>query len=219
MFLPWPISHSSTKFCGNLFGSFWVILLTIKHINRCENITSWSEIIKKMFSTLILMEVQAVVVLWVLIDFSFSSTRTKLHSFTNHTWFRLSYLYLCFAHIRHPWNNSSGPQHRSRGTGPPGQWRKQLLLWQSRDLPPWTLGDGVWWPLGSGWCSGGVQTAGLWQGPVSTTTCTFWTGQWAHLVGRCRLLRQRIKADRVPAPRDWISQLSSQWGCWCRLWR
>ena len=175
--------------------------------------------IKKMFSLLIFMQVEAVLVLWVHIYFSFSSTRTKLHSFTNHSWSRISDLHLCFTHIWHLWNNSSGQQHRSRGTGPPGQWRKQLLLWQSRDLPPWTVGDGVWWPLGPGWCSGGVQTAGLWQGPVSTTKCTVWTGQWTHLVGRCCLLWQRIKANRVPAPRDWISRLWSQWGCWCRLWR
>ena len=106
---------------------------------------------------------------------------------------------------------------RSCFTSEAGQlW--QPLLWQSGDLPCWTVGDSVWRFLGPERCQCGVQTAGLWLGSFSTAKCCFWTGQWTHLVGRRHLFRKgtidnRLQTSRVRGPQLW-----TQWRCKCCLW-
>jgi len=49
-FLQWFMCHLSTKFCGNRFISFCVILITKKQTNAEENITSLAELIKLQMS-------------------------------------------------------------------------------------------------------------------------------------------------------------------------
>lgn len=58
----------------------------------------------------------------------------------------------------HHWRGGSVS---SMGTAPVlGEWG---------DFPPRTVGDGLWRFLGSDWCSGGVSTTWLWEGPVCTS--------------------------------------------------
>ena len=96
-------------------------------------------------------------------------------------------------------------------TSPPGG-RGRSLRRESGDPGPGLLGHGLWWRLGPGRCSRGVQATGLWRSPQCHGVCLLRGRIRAHLAGRPELWRKWVPRVEVPFPGLGAAWLQTQGG-------
>lgn len=99
---------------------------------------------------------------------------------------------------------------------PCGEWEQQLSGARGSLLRKY-LGHSVWWWVGHGQCSGGVQAAGVWTCHGSHSTGLLWLRLWSNPTRQRGLWRQWEASGWLLQLGLGTAQLWTSWRRWSHL--